>query len=215
MSESNLLRFNKDKVFVVFDIESEDLRLLGNRGWQLSYLVATQNRILEEHDYFLWWDDLNMSADAARITRFNYEEYKQKAQDPKKILEQFDTYLYNPENIIVGANIVNFDIYVLNTMRKAVGLKTDWSFVDRMLDIQCIEKAKALNRKEIPQEPNKRAATMFELSNWRKKGVKTSVEHLAKNVYQIDYDPNKAHDAKYDNRLCLEILKKQIYTINI
>ncbi len=215
MSEENLLRFNKQKRFVFFDIESEDLRLLNNRGWQLSYLVATQNEILEEHDEFLWWPDLNMSAGAAAITRFNHEDYKRKAKDPREILEKFDEYLYNEENIICGANIVNFDIYVLNTMRKAVGLKTCWDFVPRLLDVQCIEKAKTLGRKDIPQDPNKRAATMFELSNWHKRGVKTSVKHLATQVYDIPYDEDQAHNAEYDNRLVYQILKKQIYSINI
>lgn len=212
--ESNLLRFNKKQKYLFWDKETEDLRLYGNRPWQLSYILATQNEILEEHDCFLWWDDLEMSAGAAAITRFNYEDYKRKAKDPKKIVDDFDNLLYNPEIINVGANIFGFDIHVHNTTRLLCGKPSNFSYLPHSLCIQSIEKAKHLGMKEFSQDPIKRAAQMVSLTNYRKKGLKTNVKFLC-SEYGIPYDPMMAHDGLVDCGYTRSIFNKQIWQINI
>jgi hypothetical protein len=138
-------------------------------------------------------------------------DWKEKAKDPKEVLEHFESYLYNPEYLIVGANLFGYDVYVINTLRRLLGLKSDFSYLDRVLDIQCIQKGIYMGLKTVPEN---RTAWQYQMYHYVKKGVKTSVKHLA-GLYDIPYDENRAHDAEYDNWLCIEIFKKQIFTIEI
>jgi DNA polymerase III epsilon subunit-like protein len=209
--QSNLLRFNKKQKYIVFDTETESLALALARPWQLSWMVYENNKITKNEDHLLYWKDLNVSADAARITRFDYNNWKEKAKDPKEVLELFESYLYNPEYLIVGANLFGYDVYVINTLRRLLGLKSDFSYLDRVLDIQCIQKGIYMGLKTVPEN---RTAWQYQMYHYVKKGVKTSVKHLA-GLYDISYDENRAHDAEYDNWLCIEIFKKQILTIEI
>jgi len=209
--QSNLLRFNKKQKYLIFDCETESLALALTRPWQLSWLVYEDGKIAKNEDHLLYWKDLNISADAARITHFDYNNWKEKAKDPLTILKKFEEYLYNPEYLIIGANLFGFDIYVINSLRKYLGLESDYSYIDRVLDIQCLQKGIYLGLKELP---SKRTAWQYQMYHYVKRGVKTSVKHLA-GLYDIPYDENNAHDAKYDNLLCLEIFKKQILTIEV
>jgi DNA polymerase III epsilon subunit-like protein len=209
--QSNLLRFNKKQKYIVFDTETESLALALARPWQLSWLVYENNKITKNENHLLYWKDLNVSADAARITRFDYNNWKEKAKDPKEVLEHFESYLYNPEYLIVGANLFGYDVYVINTLRRLLGLKSDFSYIDRVLDIQCIQKGIYMGLKTVPKNLT---AWQYQMYHYVKKGVKTSVKHLAA-LYDIPYDENRAHDAEYDNWLCIEIFKKQILTIEI
>jgi DNA polymerase III epsilon subunit-like protein len=209
--QSNLLRFNKKQKYIVFDTETESLALALARPWQLSWMVYENNKITKNEDHLLYWRDLNVSADAARITRFDYNNWKEKAKDPKEVLELFESYLYNPEYLIVGANLFGYDVYVINTLRRLLGFKSDFSYLDRVLDIQCIQKGIYMGLKTVPEN---RTAWQYQMYHYVKKGVKTSVKHLA-GLYDIPYDENRAHDAEYDNWLCIEIFKKQILTIEI
>jgi DNA polymerase III epsilon subunit-like protein len=92
-----------------------------------------------------------------------------------------------------------------------LGLKSDFSYLDRVLDIQCIQKGIYLGLKSIPEN---RTAWQYQMYHYVKRGVKTSVKHLC-GLYDIEYNDLKAHDAVYDNEKCLEIFKKQILTIEI
>jgi DNA polymerase III epsilon subunit-like protein len=212
--EENLLRFAKNQRYMVLDVESEDLRLFGNRPWQVTWGIFAQTGLIKMNDYFPWWGDLNISKDAARITRFNYDDYKRKAENPKEILEKFNKDLYNEEHIIVWANGHNFDAFLINTWQRMCGQETNWDWIERAIDIQVLAKAQHLGIKEVPSDPKKRAAFMFSLANWRKKGVKTSVRHLATTM-GLNYDENQAHDAAFDVSITAQILFKQIWGINI
>lgn len=209
--QSNLLRFNKKQKYMVFDFETENLALCLARPFQLSWVVYENNQITQKEDHMLYWKDLNVSADAARITRFDYNLWKEKAKDPLQVLKNFENYLYNPEYLILGANLFGYDVYVHNTLRRILGLKSDFSYLNRVLDIQCIQKGIYMGLKTVPEN---RTAWQYQMYHYVKKDVKTSVKHLC-GLYDIPYDENKAHDAMIDNLYCLEIFKKQILTIDI
>jgi DNA polymerase III epsilon subunit-like protein len=209
--QNNLLRFNKKQKYIVFDFETENLALCLARPFQLSWVIYENNQITKKEDYMLYWKDLNVSADAARITRFDYNYWKEKAKDPKEVLGLFENYLYNPEYLILGANLFGYDVYVHNTLRRILGLKSDFSYIERVLDIQCIQKGIYMGLKTVPEN---RTAWQYQMYHYVKKGVKTSVKHLC-GLYDVPYDENKAHDALQDNIYCLEIFKKQILTIDI
>ena len=77
--DEHLLRFNKDKTYVFIDCETENLclNLARNLPWQISMIKVKGEEKLDFKDYYVEWDrDLNISKEAARITRFNYKKYK-------------------------------------------------------------------------------------------------------------------------------------------
>jgi DNA polymerase III epsilon subunit-like protein len=209
--QDNLLRFQKKQKYLVFDLETESLNLANSRPWQISWLIAEGNKIIKNEDRFVYWDDLKMSDGAAKITRFDRAAWAKKAEDPKKVVTDFDKYLYNKDYIIIGANLLGFDVYQHNNLRRAVGLETDYSYVDRILDVQSIQKSIYLGIKSIPED---RSGWNFQMQNFRQRGLKTSVKHLS-SVYEIPYDENRAHDAIYDNQLVFSIFKKQIFSIEV
>jgi DNA polymerase III epsilon subunit-like protein len=209
--QDNLLRFNKKQKYIVFDTETESLALALARPFQLSWLIYEDNKIFKNENHLLYWEDLNISADAARITRFDNSYWRKNAEDPLKVLKTFESYLYNPEYLIVGANLFGYDVYVINTLRRILGFKSDFSYIDRVLDVQCIQKGIYLGLKTVPEN---RTAWQYQMYHFVKKGVKTSVKHLC-SLYDISYDENRAHDAVYDNELCFKIFQKQILAIEI
>jgi len=209
--QDNLLRFKKDQKYLVFDTETESLNLVNSRPWQISWAIAQGDKILKHEDRFVYWDNLKMSDGAAKITRFDRAKWNSKAEDPKTVLEAFDKYLYNPEYLIIGANLFGFDIYQHNNARREIGLKTDYSYINRIIDVQALQKGIFLGLKTVPEN---RTAWHYQMQNFRQRGLKTSVKHLC-SVYDIDYDENKAHDAVYDNNLVFSIFRKQIYSIEV
>jgi len=209
--QDNLLRFKKDQKYITWDTETESLNLVNSRPWQISWAISKGDKVLKHEDRFLHWDDLKMSDGAAKITRFDRTKWASRAEDPKKVLADFDKYLYDPEYLILGANLFGFDIYQHNNARREVGLKTDYSYINRIIDVQAIQKGIYLGLKSIPEN---RTAWHYQMQNFRQRGMKTSVKHLC-SVYDIDYDENKAHDAVYDNNLVFSIFRKQILTIEI
>ncbi len=211
---SELLRFNNDQKYLVFDFETCNLNLASpdNKPWQLAFIIAQGQKVLEKHDYFIKWDDLNISDDAAKITGFNRKLYEQKAVDAEKVLEHFDEYLYNPEYINLGHNIFGFDIYIHNIFRNLIGKNTDYSYLERSIDTLSIAKAVA---KEIGyKKPEPLSVFQFKLNSLRTKGVKLNLGACCK-TYDIDFDPSKLHDALYDIIKNFEFFKKIIWRIDI
>ena len=64
----DLLRFNNQQKYLVFDFETCNLNLCStdNKPWQLAFLVCQGNKVLEEYDYYIYWEDL-------KILSFNIE----------------------------------------------------------------------------------------------------------------------------------------------
>ena len=88
----NLLRFDKNQKYISLDFETEGLNLLYSRPWQVGFVLAQGNNILEKYNYFIKWDNIQLSAGAAFITNFNINEYNKVAQNPKEILSIFEDY---------------------------------------------------------------------------------------------------------------------------
>lgn len=212
--KQDLLRFKHNQKYLIFDYETCNLNLNSkdNKPWQLSYIVADFNKIYEQQDFFLKWDDLKISSEAKKITGFNEAKYQKLAQDPLACLKKFETFLYREDIIPVGHNILGFDIYIHNIHRNLCGLKTDYSYIDRCIDTNCI--AKAILEKIENKSSKQRICWQFSLNNFRKRGLKTSLQACAKK-YKIDFDERKLHDAMYDINLNYQVFKKQIWETEI
>ena len=86
--DDHLLRFKKDTKYVLIDCETENLCLhsTNNLPWQIGMIKAEGEKKVEEQDLWLTWDrDIDVSKDAARITHFNYDTYKERAKDAKNL----------------------------------------------------------------------------------------------------------------------------------
>ncbi len=209
-----MLRFNKDQKFICFDFETCHLNIVSetNKPWQLSYLIAEGSNTVKEVDNYIYWDNLQISQEAKDITHFNESVYKQRASDPKEALELFESYLYNKDYIIVGQNVLGFDVYIHNIYRKLMGKKTDFSYVNRIIDTNCIAKAIKKNLKYQKQEDF--ICWQYKLNDFREKGLKTSIRAQLKD-YKIDFDEHMLHNSMYDVRMNFKIFLKQIWQIEI
>ena len=73
----DLLRFKNNQKYLIFDYETCNLNLglTSNKPWQLGFLVCQGKKIIEKKDFYISWDNLKVSADAARITGFSKSKY--------------------------------------------------------------------------------------------------------------------------------------------
>jgi len=210
MHES-LLRFNKKQRYVVFDTETEGLNLVTSRPWQVAWLLVEGDKIIDKRDFFIHWPNLNVSEGAARVTGFSYNDYAKKSHPPNLVWEKFAEDLYDKNNLIVGQNLLGFDVYMVNIWRKLMGMDADYSYVDRIIDTKSLATAIA---KDIPVERENFINWQYRLLNHKERGLRTSQATLLKK-YNIDHDPQRLHDALYDIEMNFKIFKKQLFDLEI
>ena len=210
MHES-LLRFNKKQRYVVFDTETEGLNLVTSRPWQVAWLLVEGDKIIDKRDFFIHWPNLNVSEGAARVTGFSYNDYAKKSMPPNVVWEKFAHDLYNEDNLVVGQNLLGFDVYMVNAWRKLMGMDSDYSYVRRIIDTKSLATAIA---KEIPVEKENFINWQYRLLNHKERGLRTSQATLLKK-YNIDHDPKRLHDALYDIEMNFKIFKKQLFDLEI
>lgn len=208
----NLLRFNFNQKYLIFDTETEGLNLISSKPWQIAWIDATGKKINKKQDRLLFWDDLNVSKDAARITGFNETSYRNKAEDPKKVWREFSEKLYDEDYMIVGQNILGYDVYILKVWAELIGEKIDFSFIKRCIDTKSLETAIAKGCTFVPTED--RTSFLYKYLNYRERGLKTNQKFLLEK-YEIPFDESKLHDALYDIEKNYEIFLKQINNIEI
>lgn len=208
----DLLRFKFNQKYIIFDTETEGLNLVSSKPWQIAWIEAVGKKVIDKQNRFIYWDDLNVSNDAAKITGFNKSTYLKKAEDPKKVWVEFSKKLYDPEYIIVGQNILGYDIYILNVLARLIGEKINFDFIRRCIDTSALEKAIVKENKSISID--ERTSLMIKYLNYRERGLKTNQKHLLQK-YEIDFNENLLHDALYDIEKNYEIFLKQIQQIEI
>ena len=208
----DLLRFKFDQKYVIFDTETEGLNLVTSKPWQLAWIEAEGKKITKKQNRFLMWEDLNVSEDAARVTGFNYTSYVKQAEDPSIVYKDFINLISQDDIIIVGQNLLGYDIYILGVIARQLGIKIDYSFVNRIFDTKAIATAIAKGNKT----PDKNDFISWQIKwlNYRERGVKTNQKYLLEH-YNIDFDSKKLHDALYDIEKNFEIFLKQIWELEI
>lgn len=206
-----LLRFKPKQRYVFFDTETEGLNLIGSRPWQLAWIVVENKKVIKKEDRYIQWDDLNISDDAAKITGFSRQIYNKRAEDPAKVLSDFEKDISDPDTIVAGHNVLRFDVYMYNVVRANLGLDPDYSFLPRVVDT--ISLAIAI-QKGIPFDRENRIEWMYKMSSIRERSLKTTQKTLLKN-YDIPFDEGRLHDALYDIEKNYELFLKQIYDIEI
>jgi DNA polymerase III alpha subunit (gram-positive type) len=210
MHES-LLRFDKKQRYVVFDTETEGLNLVTSRPWQVAWLLVQGDKIIDKRDFFIHWPNLNVSEGAARVTGFSYNDYAKKSMPPNVVWEKFSEDLYDKNNLIVGQNLLGFDVYMVNVWRKLMGMDADYSYVDRIIDTKSLATAIA---KDMPVEKDNFINWQYRLLNHKERGLRTSQATLLKK-YNIDHDPKRLHDALYDIEMNFKIFRKQLFDLEL
>lgn len=207
----NLLRYNKKQKYIVFDTETEGLNLIKSKPWQAAWLVIEGDKIIKKYDKLIMWKDLNVSRDAARITGFDRKFYNQNAEDPVSVWKELSKYLYDEDYLIIGQNLLGFDVYMVDVWRKLIGEKLDQSYIERIIDTKSLAMAIA---KESPVDKDNFIYWQYRWLDYRQRGLKTSQLSLLKK-YEIDFDKKRLHDALYDIEMNFKIFKKQLYDIEL
>lgn len=214
MKES-LLRFNKKQKYLFFDYETCNLNLVSNnKPWQLAFMVIEGGKILEQKDYWLKWDDLEVSPEAAKITGFTKKKYENRASCPKKALQHFERYLYDETFIKVGHNLLGFDVYMHDMHRKLAmpEADSDFSYIEQVIDTLCLAKAVKKNIKITSSE--ERLPWQYRLNNLIERGLSCNLKQCCKD-YDVPFDSSKLHDALYDIRVNYEVFKKMLWEVEI
>jgi DNA polymerase III epsilon subunit-like protein len=213
--EENWLRFNKQIKLAFIDCETFNLALNFqiNRPWQIAVIKVEGEKILEEIDLMIKWDDckFKIGKQAAEITKFNQQEFNKVAIGPDEAFHKFWDILKWADKIIMH-NGLRFDIYLLKGYAEYMG--EDWSFIlDKVIDTKSIAQGIKLN---CPYKPNDDVWLdyQYRMANDRTKGVKTRLEILGKE-YGIDHDYNSLHNAIVDLRLNLKVWNKLKYQIEL
>ena len=208
----NLLRFKKDQKYIFFDYETEGLNLYSSKPFQLSFIISEGQKIIEKADYYMDWPNLNIPKEVQNLTHLDWEEFRAKKKNGKQVLKHFEKYLYDPEYLIVGHNVANYDIYIHNVHRRLVGLKTDYSYVERIVDTLCLSKSLKYG---IPKtEADTLHQWQFRLGTVRKRGIKISQKAMLKDL-GVEFDENKLHNSLYDVEKCKEMFFKLIWNVEV
>lgn len=199
------LKKQRNQKYFLWDYETEGLNLALARPWQVGYGVWSINdgcHFVKER--YIDVKDLKISDDAAKFTRFDRYDYDAKKEDSRMLLDEVESYLYNADYIIVGANIVGYDVMIHSNWRAENGLKPDYSCIDRMFDIVMVNRGIKINNKLTSQADM--GTYMISMVSQRSRKIKASVEAACKE-FGIEYDKSKAHGAGYDLGLTWEIFK--------
>lgn len=225
--KNKLLRFDKQQKFIDFDTETEGLNLVDSRPWQVSWIICQGDKVISTHNRFIWWPDLRISPEAARITKFDINHFKKtsnktykvggkiyQAQSPEEVWEEFEKYFYDPKYRLVGQNILGFDVFMINVWRRLMNIGSDYSFMSRLIDTRALASAIHQEKTDPPQELREFILWQYRMVGWRKRGKKVSQLSLLKH-YDIPFDESKLHDGLYDIMKNYEIFRKQLFDIDL
>jgi hypothetical protein len=212
----HLLRYSKDQLYHGFDKETEGLNLFHSRPWQIAWATARHGEVGIMKDRYPFFADLKLSKGAAVVNRFNYEEYKSKATDPREVLEEFEKDFLNPEIIKFGHNIISLDIPVYFTFRRALGLPVNLDvFKDNIfLDTNNLMKAYKKGIKVPSIRSREFVSFNFKMSVFHERNLKTNLALTGKEMgIQFDYD--SLHRGNNDVVLNKLVLDKIIWMMEI
>lgn len=211
MIGSDLLRFS-DREVVLFDYETNALNQMtpATLPFQCSWLVANRQRVVSTHDYYLRWLDYQMSAGAARVTRFN-PEWVRNGDDPEFVLDAFESYALDESRLLVGHSILGYDSGIWNLWREALGRPRTWSFLPRIVDTHLLSRAWKEGWK--PDRENL-LAWQFKVAAAYRKGIKTNLTQMCKDL-EIPIDETKTHSANYDLQLNVQVYWKLINLMEV
>ncbi len=206
-----LLRFS-DRKLCLFDFESSRVNLqMDNLPFQCSFLVVDRQRVHSTSDYYLnWGPGFKMSKGAAQITRFN-QAWITNGHDPEFVLDAFESYATDPEYLLLGHNILGFDVPLWNLWREELGRKREWSMLPRVIDTHLLSRA---YKEGWKPDRGDLLSWQYKVSAAHRKGVKTNLTAMCKEL-GVEIDETKTHDGLYDLQLNVQVYWKLIHLMEI
>lgn len=212
----DLLRFQDDKVFSFIDCETLNLCLhpFHNLPWQISIIDTVGGKPIKEYDFFPnFWGDENVpiSDDAKRITRFSQESFDRFKKDPESVAREVFSILERAD-YICGHNLLGFDVYVLRGVFKKYGL--DWRMMmPKIIDTLALMKGVRLEAK-FDKNGDSLLSYQYKQINTIAGRLKCSLGALGKE-FDIDHDYDRLHDGLVDLRLNYKVWNKIKYMVEI
>lgn len=207
-----LLRFNFRQKYITFDFETRNLAISSETPWQLGYILAEGKIVKREIERKIFWPNYDVKPEIAAMNHFDRFQYENEARDPVEVLDEFESYLYDPEYLVIGMNSINFDGFIHNNWRKALGRKTDYSWMNRHIDILATFRAIMAGSKTPPKDDL--LAWQYNFLHNRDKKVKASLSAQMKH-FNLAYDAALSHNALVDVRNTFEVFKKQLFELDI
>ena len=194
----------RNQKYLVFDTETEGLNLFSSKTWQLSWIVCQGNKVLETHDEFIVHKELNIPEVVKKLTGFNWNTYNRKAKPLDQVWDKFEKYIFDPQYIVVGQNLLGFDVYMLAILQRLLGQEPDYSYLPRIYDTRALGKA---YREELDRPKGNLLSWQYKIINDRSLKAKVSQNQLLK-FFDIEFDESKLHNALYDIQMCYKIFLK-------
>lgn len=208
----SLLRHNFKQKYCVFDFETSNLALVSEKPWQLGYILAEGKIVKKEIERKIFWPNYDVKPEIAAMNHFDRFQYEKEARDPVEVLDEFESYLYNPEYLVVSMNGFGFDCYIHNNWRKALGRKTDYSWMNRHIDILATFRAIMAGSKTPPKDDL--LVWQYNFLHNRDKKVKASLSAQMKH-FNLAYNASAHHNAIVDVRYTFEVFWKHLYELDI
>ena len=190
--------------YLVFDTETEGLNLHSSKPWQLSWIICQGNKVLEEHDEFISHKELNIPEVVKEMTGFNWDHYNKKSKSLSEVWSKFETYLFDPQYIIVGQNLLGIDVYMIALLQRMLNQEPDYSYLPRIYDTRALGKA---YREDLDKPKGDILSWQYKIINDRSLKAKVSQKQLLK-FFSIEFDESKLHNAMYDIKRCYEVFLK-------
>ncbi|MBC8395060.1 MAG: hypothetical protein H8E05_00020 [Bacteroidetes bacterium] len=211
--DEHLLRFDKEKTLVFIDCETLNLCLnrCHNLPWQVSMIKVEGGKRIADKDFFIKWDtNLQISEDAARITRYDQRKIDRIGVPPEEVFPTIQDWLDNSD-FIVGHNVLGFDIYLIKDLYEIHG--ADWNpLINKIIDTNCL--ARGIKIGPEYRQGDDLTAWQYRMYHTRKKGVRTNLTALGKE-YEINHDYDKLHDALVDLELNIKVWDKLKWQVEI
>jgi DNA polymerase III epsilon subunit-like protein len=200
--------------YLIIDTETENLNAGLGRPWQLGFILEEGSRIKERCDLRIDIPNLNVGADAARITGFNLDYHNSVKRPMNEVIDIFDPYFMDENNIIIGHNFLNFDIYQISNLYREAGRKLDFKrIMFRIRDTLSLARAQHF-QSPPPKDKYDFLAWQYKHLHKYDKSFKGSLSALCKRN-DIEIDPSKTHDALYDVFLTYQLFKKLEYSLDL
>lgn len=193
-----------DQKYIVADLETTGLNLRYSRPWELSYLICQGNNVLDRVQIYIDLPNFNLSNKIKKLCNFDEKKYDLNKVSPEEAWERFKKVLYDDQYMVIGQNILKYDVNILNILVEMCGEELDFSFIERILDTRPL----AVAHKSELEKP--RNGTLIEwqykVLNDRSLKARAGQASLLK-FFGIDHDPEMLHDALYDVEMTWEIFK--------
>ncbi len=210
----HLLRFDKEKTYVLIDCETFNLCLNSsyNLPWQIAMIKAVDGKKIAEKDFYIKWDtDLRIGEAAARITRYSDTTMERKGIRPDEAFPTIKDWL-DKADWIIAHNMLQFDIYLLRDYYKLNNCDYR-SIMPKILDTNALARGVKMNM-PFNESEGSLLEYQYRMANIRKKGFRTNLTALGKG-YGIDHDYESLHNAIVDLELNLKVWNKLKWEVEV